>query len=156
MLRIARTFCSVSTIFFCLLPNNQLSAAQVPDYLCYMTTAAGQVIDLSESCRSQRRLVPTPSVDSLFLRDYEQAIARIQTNRNIREVLLKQSPESKIEYAQSVCNGLKAGLSPTQVQTLQSEQIARTDPNQVTQLGGVITVNIINMLAPKYYCPEFL
>lgn len=157
MLQITRICCGLSTIFFCLLSYSQLPAiAQPSDYLCYMTTSSGQVIDLSDSCRSQNSFtVPTPSIDSLFLRDYKQALTQTATNYNIRELLLKQSPESKIQYALAVCNGLKAGLSLTQVQNLQAEQIVKTNINEFTQLSGVINVDIISKLASKYYCPQF-
>lgn len=129
--------------------------AQEPDYACYITTSHYQVVDLSNSlCRRPDPVVqPVASVDSLFLNAYKQAA--IAKNPNLRDILLKQPPEINIKYARSVCHGLKVGLSAEQVQTLQTEQVTKIAQIQPDTSQAVVDLSTIQLLAPKYYCPQF-
>lgn len=135
--------------------NAQSSAsAQEPEYACYMRTPS-QVIDLSNSlCRPRQPVVmPVASTDELFLAAYKQAA--IAKYPNMQDVLLQQPPEINIKYARAVCNGLKAGLSVQQIQSLQTKQINTINQLQPQQNSGVVDLSAIGLLAPKYYCPQF-
>ncbi len=129
--------------------------AQEPDYACYITTSRYQVVDLSNSlCRRPDPVVqPVASPDSLFIAAYKQAA--IAKYPNMRSVLLNQAPEINIKYARAVCNGLKAGLSAEQIQTLQTGQNATIAEVQPNTSQAFVDLGTIQQLAPKYYCPHF-
>ena len=130
----------------------QLSAyAQEPDYPCYAIAPNGQTIDLTNSlCRSGHNIVSTnTNIDNLFLAEYKQAV--IKKYPHLNKILLQQTPEVNVGYAHAVCNGLKSGLSPDIIQNLQSEQIVNTSAGR----SNGVDLELINLLAPKYYCPQF-
>lgn len=129
----------------------QLSAyAQQPDYPCYTIAPNGKTIDLTDSlCRSQQTIIDTATnIDDLFLAEYKQAV--IKKYPHLNNIFLQQTPEVNVGYAHAVCNGLKSGLSPDIIQNLQSEQIVNTSAGR----SNGVDLELINLLAPKYYCPQ--
>lgn len=133
----------------------KVAITEQPNYVCYMTNQLGQVIDLSDSlCRPKAsEVVPAANIDTLFLNAYKQAaIAKYPYMQN---VLLQQPPEINIKYARAVCNGLKAGLTAEQIQTLQTEQISKINQIQPAPKRPVVDLSAIQLFAPKYYCPQF-
>lgn len=130
----------------------QLSAyAQEPDYPCYTIAPNGQTIDLTNYlCRSGHTVVDTATnIDDLFLAEYKQAV--IKKYPHLNNIFLQQTPEVNVGYAHAVCNGLKSGLSSELIQNLQTEQIVNTS----TGRSNGVDLELINLLAPKYYCPQF-
>ena len=131
------------------LSRAQLSAAQEPDYPCYMISSSGQTVDLSDSvCSSGHTIIHTTNIDDLFLAEYKQAV--IKKYPHLNNIFLQQLPEVNIGYAHAVCNGLKSGLSPNIIQTLQTEHIVNTSSGR----RNGIDLELISLLAPKYYCPQ--
>lgn len=134
------------------------NVARSPDYSCYMITQSGQTIDLSGSlCGFQSNIVDTSlapvNTDDLFLTDYKQAI--MKKYPNLYNFLLKQPPELKIGYARAICNGLKAGLAPNEIQTLQNRQIFTMNSSNLVAKPIIVDLELITILAPKYYCQQF-
>lgn len=151
MLKFIGLSATLFTNILVVLSSAQLEAIALdPDYPCYMIAPSGQTVDLSNSlCRSQHTIVDAAAnIDDLFLADYKQAL--IKKYPNLNNVLL-QPPEANVGYAHAVCNGLKSGLSPDVIQSLQNEQIVNTISGRRT----IVDLELINLLAPKYYCPQF-
>ncbi len=151
MLKLIGLSATLFTNTFVFLSGAQLEAiAREPDYPCYMIAPSGQTVDLSNSlCSFGHNIVDTSAnIDDLFFADYKQAL--IKKYPNLNNVLLEQQPEA-FGYAHAVCNGLKSGLSPNVIQSLQNEQIVNT----ISGRNTIVDLELINFLAPKYYCPQF-
>ena len=130
------------------------ASASVPgsDYVCFMTTEAGQVVNLSESlCKSNKPTTENPAKnDRAFIEDYKRNLREYPMEYpDVRNNLLasaEQSPELTISQAKSVCSDLQAGLSWDEIQQSQDEEMV--------ERAEMVNAAIINSLAPKYYCPE--
>lgn len=150
MLKFIGLSATLFTNILVVLSSVQLSAiAREPDYPCYIITASGQTVDLSDSLCSSQHTIDAANIDDLFLAKYKQAL--IKKYPNLNNILLKQEAEANIEYARAVCNGLKSGLSSDVVEALQNNQIVNT----ITGRRTIVDTDLIKLLAPKYYCPQF-
>lgn len=129
--------------------------ASKPDYPCYMIASSGRIVDLSHSlCGSRPTFVDAAAnIDGLFLADYKQAL--IKKYPDLQDIFLKQPSEVNLGYARAVCNGLKSGLSLDAIQNLQAEQIVQTSGSQLSEKRTIVDLELIKLLAPKYYCPQF-
>ena len=81
--------------------------------------------------------------------EYKQAL--VKKYPNVNNISLGQETEANIEYARAVCNGLESGLSPDVIQNLQNNQIVNT----ISRRRTIVDTQLINLLASKYYCPQF-
>lgn len=133
--------------FLCGIDN--VAKAQEPDYTCFITTASGQIVDLSHSLCGSQSSAPTLPVnsDQAFVEDYKRSLDQYP---EVRDSLLadnQQSAEPNIRKAKSVCEKLKAGRSLSEIKQAQTEEsVERT---------SVVKAEIIDALATKHYCPEF-
>lgn len=151
MLKFVRLNAALFTNTLVVLFGAQLSAiAWEPDYSCYMIVTSGQTVDLSDSlCSSVHTIVDAANIDDWFLAEYKQAL--VKKYPNVNNIFLGQETEANIEYARAVCNGLESGLSPDVIQTLQKNQIVNT----LSERRTIVDTQLINLLASKYYCPQF-
>jgi len=139
----------------CLLPGMQLKAiAQVEaDYVCFMTTNSGQVVDLSQSiCKLTQSPQPVAapvavSNDQAFIADYKRTLMSYPDVRDKLLTSMEKSPEASISQAKSICNDLKAGISLNDIQQNQVDA--------ATSKAAVFNVSLVTHLATRYYCPEF-
>ncbi len=133
----------------CLGPGSQTTNAQEADYACFMTTQTGHVMDLSESiCGLNEKSAPAglATSDKKFIADYKRYAMQYPDVRDNLLASAQQSPEPSITQAKGVCDELRAGLSLEEIKDNQSvEMLEKTE---------LVNANIINTLAPKYYCPE--
>jgi len=112
------------------------------DSICYMRTADGRAINLSNLCGGRRTGV-SPALsgtDQQFLAEYQNFLSRrINTSPLVRTALAQaqQSPQSVVERARSVCSSMQAGIYPD------------------STVGQTIDADLINTMALEYYCPEF-
>lgn len=112
------------------------------DSICYMQTADGRTINLSNLCGG-RRTVATPALsgtDQQFLGEYQSFLnRRINTSPHVRTALAQaqRSPQSVVERARGVCSSIQAGISPD------------------STVEQTIDADLINTMALEYYCPEF-
>jgi hypothetical protein len=124
----------------------QLAALSQPmmnpeDSICYMQTADGRTLNLSNLCGG-RRTVATPALsgtDQQFLAEYQNFLSRrINTSPLVRTALAQaqQSPQSVVERARGVCSSIQAGIPDSTVEQ-------------------TIDADLINTMALEYYCPEF-
>ena len=81
--------------------------------------------------------------------EYKQAL--VKKYPNVNTISLGQETEANIKYARAVCNGLDSGLSPDVIQNLQNNQIVNT----ISRRRTIVDTHLINLIAPKYYCPQF-
>jgi len=142
---------AVSAAVISFVPGLHGSAiAQQADYLCFMTTQSGQIIDLSESICQMKESAPTanpPNGDQAFIEDYKRTVSNYPDMRDQLLARVEESPEQGISEAKNVCSELEAGLSLDEIQQ-----------NQVTEdfeKANVFNVSVISALATKYYCPQF-
>lgn len=140
---VSRLIASCAVGAFCV----QWSALSQPvmnpeDAICYMQTADGRAINLSNLCGG-RRTGATPALsgtDQQFLAEYQNFLSRrINTSPLVRTALAQaqQSPQSVVERARSVCSSIQAGRHPD------------------STVGQTIDADLINTMALEHYCPEF-
>lgn len=138
-----------------LLPWFQPTAqARTPEYLCFMTTTSGQVLDLSNSlCRNGEEPISALPVNSeqanaqAFTTEYNRSLNKYP---DVRQQLLannQQSSEASIQQAKTVCEDLGMGVSLEQIKINQMEES--------TERTNLINAEIINELALKHYCPQY-
>lgn len=125
--------------------------AQEPDYACFMTTASGQVIDLSESiCKIEKSAstqAMTVNNDQAFLEDYRRTVSNFPDMRDKLLARVEKSPEQGISEAKNVCNELKEGLS--------IEEIQQNQASESFEKANIFNASVVSTLATKYFCPEF-
>ena len=144
---------AVSAAIISFVPVLHLKAiAQEPDYACFMTTASGQVIDLSESvCKITKSALTaqakTENNDQAFLEDYRRTVSNFPDVRDNLLARVEKSPEQGISEAKNVCNELKEGLS--------IEEIQQNQVNDNYEKVNIFNASVVSTLATKYYCPEF-
>jgi hypothetical protein len=122
--------------------------ASEPDYLCFFTTSSGEVVDLSKSLCTSKKSNPEDAAnkDKEFVEAYKQQALEYPDVRDNLLASMQQSPEANIEQAKTICNQLKGGLSLDEIKEAQNEDELET--------ASLVSTNIINDLATKYYCPE--
>lgn len=118
-----------------------------PDYLCFLTTNSGEVVNLSESLCGSKTSKFGSAKDQKFVDAYKNLAMKYPDVRDNLIGNIQRSPEENIQQAKSVCNDLQSGLS--------LDEIAEDRAEEQTERVGSINVGIINNLATKYYCPEF-
>jgi len=120
--------------------------AAEPDYLCFVTTGTGEVLDLSQALCADKATKPSmAALDKAFIEAYK---SQAMQHANVRDNLIakiQQSPEASIAAARSVCNDLEAGISLEEIQEAQSED-HEAEADKVNS-------EIVNQLATQYYCP---
>jgi uncharacterized cupredoxin-like copper-binding protein len=127
--------------------------AQDADYVCYMTTKSGQVVDLSASiCHLNKptRLAKATNAaqsDQAFIADYKRTVMGYPDVRDRLLASIQGSPESNIMQAKSVCNELEAGLSLEDIKMYQTQGVTNKVDN--------VNLSVVATLATKYYCPQF-
>jgi hypothetical protein len=117
-----------------------------PDYLCFVTTGAGEVLDLSQSlCTNKSATSSIATLDKAFIEAYKNQAMQYADVRDNLLAKIQQSPEANIAAAKGVCNDLEAGISLEEIQEHQSEgHEAKADE---------VNSEIVNRLATQYYCP---
>jgi hypothetical protein len=138
---------AIATAAISLISSFQFPAfAAEPDYLCFVTTGAGEVLDLSQSlCADKAAKSSKAALDRAFIEAYKD---QARQHADVRDNLLariQQSPDASIAAAKGVCNSLEAGISLEEIQEVQSEEHeAKADE---------VNSQILNQLATQYYCP---
>lgn len=127
------------------------ASVEEPNYVCFMTTQSGEVVNLSDSlCKSNKSAsADSANGDQTFIEEYKHKLMEYPMAQ-VRDNLLasvEQSPELNINQAKRVCSDLESGLSLEEIQQNQSEEIV--------ERAGIVSAGIINTLAPKYYCPNW-
>lgn len=148
-MQLLRLSAALSAVAACLLPGFYASVnAQEAEFTCFMTTQSGQVIDLSQSvCGSNQSIAPPlAATDTKFIAAYKRQVMQYPDVRDNLLASAKESPEPSIGQAKSVCDNLRSGLS--------LQDIEQNQANEMLEREEAVSANIINTLAPKYYCPE--
>lgn len=147
------TALSAAIVFF--MPGFQSNTqARTPEYLCFMTTNSGQVLDLSNSlCRAEGEQISALPVSSeqanaeAFAAEYNRSLNQYP---DVRQQLLannQQSPEATVLQAKTVCEDLSMGVSLEQIKINQTEES--------TDRTNLVNAEIVNELAVKHYCPQY-
>jgi len=146
-MKFLRLSATLSAAVISLLPGFP-AAAQEPDYLCFITTPSGQVLDLSESlCGSKKsKSEVAANSDQAFVEDYTRSVMAYPDVRDSLLATIQQSPDLNIRQAKNICDQLKSGISLEAIKIKQSEEIV--------EQAGIVNATITNNLATKYYCPE--
>lgn len=115
-------------------------AAEPSDFLCYMETNDGDVVDLTRLCGGPTTLlVSTVSRrDQQFLDRYTSLLEqRSRGNPSVQAVVAQaqSSPDSIVNRAKAICSSMRAG---------------QPSPISLAEIGG----DLLQTMAPKYFCPE--
>lgn len=133
------------------LPIYESAIAQNIDYPCFMTTASGEVIDLSQSVCKLKKSATTAAnpanSDQAFIQDYKRTVSNYPDVRDQLLASAEKSPQQGITAAKNVCNELKSGLS--------LEEIQQNQASENFEKASIFNTSVISTLATKYYCPEF-
>ncbi|AFZ30802.1 hypothetical protein Glo7428_2288 [Gloeocapsa sp. PCC 7428] len=146
-------FATISTAAISFLAGFAPAIAQDVDYVCYMTTKSGQVLDLSASvCQvnaSTRLAKATSGVggDRAFIADYKRTVMSYPQIGDKLLASIERSPESSIMQAKSICNELEIGLTLEDIVYHRTEGVTSTVDN--------VNSSVIASLATKHYCPQF-
>ncbi len=118
--------------------SNYLVAADPGDFICYMQTSNGQIINLSRLCGNSKTFVSTIStVDQQFLQRYQGFLEQRAKGSPMVQALIsqaQQNPQSVIQRAQAVCTAIRTG--------------------QPRPTSGQVADDLFQTMAPKHYCPE--
>lgn len=140
---------SITTAAISLLPSLHFQAiAAEPDYVCFLKTNSGKVVDLSSSmCGSKKsQLADDTQNQQAFIEEYKNRAMKYADVRDNLIANIQSSPEDKIEQAKSVCVDLKAGLSMDEIEEDQmAENIGRANR---------INASIVNDLAIRHFCND--
>lgn len=138
---------ALSAAVITFIPGLQVSTnAQEHDYVCFLTTHSGQVVDLSDSlCGNKKSAAAVSTNDQAFIEDYKRNIMQYPEVRDNLLASVQEAPEQSISHAKRVCNDLQAGLSFSEIPTQGGE---------IDEKAAIVNSAIINTLATKYYCPE--
>lgn len=146
-MKFRRLSTAVTATIITLIPGSSNVQAGEPNYLCFLTTNSGEVVDLSESlCHSKKSKLGGAKTDKEFIEEYKSRAMKYPDVRDNLIASIDTSPESDIERAKNVCTDLKAGLTLDEIQEDQGEENAGR--------ASMVKSNIITNLASKYYCPE--
>lgn len=129
------------------MPGLQVSTnAQEYDYVCFLTTQSGQVVDLTDSlCDNKKSTAAVSTNDQAFIEEYKRNVMQYPEVRDNLLASVQETPEQSISHAKRVCNDLQAGLSLSEVPAQDGE---------IDQKAAIVNTAIINTLATKYYCPD--
>jgi hypothetical protein len=122
--------------------GNSLALAS-EDFVCYMQSNDGQIINLTKLCSINNNEVVKSNLsttDKQFLENYKSFLRQRQRGSPLINNALSQaqeSPEDIVQRAKRICASIKTGTSKN---------------SQVN--SGNIDADIINTMAVEYYCPE--
>lgn len=147
-MKFRRLSATVTATVVSLIPGFYARAiAAEPNYLCFLTTNRGEVVDLSDSiCHSKKSKAGDDKSDKAFIEAYK---SQAMNHPDVRDNLIaniESSSEDDIEQAKAICTDLRAGL------TLDEIQQDRAEEN--IERASVVKANIISKLATQYYCPD--
>ena len=122
--------------------------------ICYMQRANGSTVDLSKLCGAQVEGTNLSEKDQKFLDSYNNLLSPYQEGQVLVTPNAEKDPQSTIKLAQGVCSALERKVSLDEIQKSQYDRIRETeDPRR--QKIALIEAEIIDFLAPEFYCPEF-
>ena len=107
---------------------------------CYMQTEGGLILNLESICEVKRLRPrePLSSKDRQFIEDYRKLLMGYPKAQTALSSVVEKNPLMIIRKATEVCNQLKTGK-------FSASGIAQPDAD----------ADILNSLAPEYYCREF-
>ncbi len=116
-----------------------LTALNPDDFICYMKTSDGRVLNLTKLCGGKEGTANAFSEnDQGFLNDYRAFLSKRSTRSPAAQAALslaQQNPQSVLQRAQAVCTALRTG---------------QPQPTTAGQVDG----DLFETLAPEYFCPE--
>lgn len=120
--------------------------ADSSEQFCFLITASGKVIDLSNSfCHSQQSKLISTNSDKAFIEEYKNRAIKYSDIRDNLISNIESYPQVKIEQAKNVCTDLKAGIDPNEIADNLNKDLTR---------ASRVNALIINFLAVKIYCPD--
>lgn len=136
-----------STVIILSTLNGRVGAiATEAEQFCFLTTASGKVIDLSNAfCHSQQSQISSTKKDEAFVEEYKNQAMKYDDLRDNLIGNIESSAQEKIERAKGVCADLKAGISLDEI----AEDLYK-DSTRASRINALI----INSLAIKIYCPS--
>ncbi|HEY9709555.1 MAG TPA: hypothetical protein V6D48_15225 [Oculatellaceae cyanobacterium] len=114
--------------------------SNIDNPFCYMNTEEGLTLNLESLCKVERQR-PTESLsakDRQFIEDYKKFLKGYPKAQAALSYFVENNPQMIIRKAAEVCNELK---------TRRFSNSRRTHPD--------IDADILNSIAPEYYCREF-
>ncbi|HEY9896165.1 MAG TPA: hypothetical protein V6D34_12270 [Candidatus Sericytochromatia bacterium] len=116
-----------------------LTALNPDDFICYMQTSDGRVLNLTKLCGGKEETVGNISTtEQSFLDSYRAFLGKRSTKLpSVQAALLQaqQNPQAVVQRAQAVCTALRTG-----------------QPQPAT--AGQVGEDLFTTLAPEYFCPE--
>ncbi|XHX77864.1 MAG: hypothetical protein RBJ76_26085 [Stenomitos frigidus ULC029] len=116
-----------------------LTALNPDDFICYMKTSDGRVLNLTKLCGGDKETVGGISTtEQSFLDSYRAFLGKRSTRLPAVQAALslaQQNPQAVLQRAQAVCTALRTG---------------QPQPTTAGQVDG----DLFETLAPEYFCPE--
>lgn len=112
-------------------------APKINSLVCYMQTESGVVLNLTNLCQPEKVIQFLSERDRKFIKDYKKLLVSYPQGQTILSIA-EDNPELIIKKASQICNELKTGI-------VSEQRINRPD----------IDADVLNYIAPEYYCPEF-
>lgn len=116
-----------------------LTTLNPDDFVCYMQTIDGRVLNLNKLCGAGKGNASAFSTtDQRFLDRFQSLLKQRSTGLPSVKAALsqtQQNPQAVLQRAQAVCTALRTGQS---------------QPSTIGQVGD----DLFTTMAPKYYCPD--
>ncbi len=122
--------------------------------VCYMQKANGSTIDLSNLCGNHENKKPLSEIDLKFIESYKNSMSGFPETQSLVIRRTEKDSQSSIKIAQNVCRLLNDKVSFTNIQKNQYDTIM-SYVNTRSRENVLIEAQIINALAPQFYCPKF-
>ncbi len=114
--------------------------SNIDNLFCYMKTEEGLTLNLENLCKVERQR-PTESLsakDRQFIEDYKKLLKGYPKAQAALSSLVEKNPQMILRKAAELCKELKT-------RRFSDSRIANPD----------VDADILNSLAPEYYCREF-
>jgi hypothetical protein len=119
--------------------SKPLVANNPSDFVCYMQTLNGRVINLNKLCSiDKEQAIALSTTDQRFFDRYQSLLKKRSTALPSVQTALwqaQQNPQAVLQRAQDVCTALRTG-----------------QPQSSNQ--GQVGDDLFATIAPRYYCPD--
>ncbi|MBD2123620.1 hypothetical protein H6F68_22290 [Trichocoleus sp. FACHB-262] len=112
--------------------------ADPKDTICHMQRPDGIILKLDDLCGTPETIQPLSATDQNFIRDYRSLLETYPDESPSLLPLTSSNPQAIVQKAKDVCNALDLG---TFIEFRKTQSPA--------------DINMINAIAPRYYCPGF-
>lgn len=130
-----------------------VASLDINNPICYMQKANGATLNLSSLCGEHLSKKPLSEIDQKFIESYKNSMSSYQEAQALVIRRTEKDPQSTIKMAQGVCMALNEKMSFTTIRKNQYDTIVKSVTARSQEIA-LIEAQIIESLAPQFYCPK--